>query len=168
MNGSNGQSEMVSGLALAVRESIMIMQRANPADEKVVIEGMRAAGDLCRLASELRKAASLAAQRWIEVTGVEPVDEERGVRYYVGQVTRVVQEANNQRAVVMLQSRWPELTEFAATLKSSPFKHGHIKKECRELFDAMYRVEIVDDLKTAKPKKELKSSLEEDHHARQQ
>lgn len=165
MNELDVQLNLATGLISEILQRISELRATLPSTADAVIQAMRAADELVRMAAEHRKAARLAVQQWIEATAIEPVDEDKGVRYYVGQVTKVVQEADNQRAVVMLQTRWPDLAKFSSTLKSSPFKHGYILHNCRELFDAMYRVEIVDDLKTGKPKRELKSNLTGDHHA---
>jgi len=93
---------------------------------------------------------------WIDANGELLIGD---VRYYVGTVTKNRCNDITRTLEQVMNSAGGSMEDVAGTLSSNAFKHGATRNLVGDAkFHELFTVEQVPDLKTGKPRRELKSA----------
>jgi len=116
--------------------------------------------DLMRFwTAQLKQARAMATEaliEWIDGNGDLEMGEKR---WYVGTTKRVKLRDSFAAAEALLDATGGDLVEFCEALASEPFKQGHMRTVLGDAeHERLFSVDIVKDLKTGKPRREVKQT----------
>lgn len=81
------------------------------------------------------------------------------VRYYVGSERRVKCRGNEATTKAIVEAMGGDISALAEALCSDPWKPGHVRKVLGdEKFEELFSTEVVEDVKTGKPRMVLKKA----------
>ncbi len=136
---------------LTINQSVLTMTPATAADD--VAELMQRIDFAKQHLRELEQQFKAALIEWINTNGDLTIGDKR---YYVTTAKRTKPKDLAALTEAVMQATGGDFDKFVKTLGANAYKLGACKTVLGDEWDIHFTVEPVDDLKTGKPKKEVK------------